>query len=174
MPFLYDIEISLRALRDIAANRRSRKAGSQSGPTDLLLCIADHFEPQVGGAKESAARVRLDDWLLRYPQIADRHRDADGRPPAHTFYYPWDEYDRGEFVPLQAMCAQGYGEIELHLHHRDDTEASLRQKLKQAIAAYRELGALSTWPDGRTAFGFVHGNWRWIIPATTMAGTTAE
>ena len=37
-------------------------------------------------------------------------------------------------------------EIEIHLHHRDDTEATLRAKLEDAIAEFRAIGALSCWP----------------------------
>ena len=33
------------------------------------------------------------------------------------------------------------------------------ETLREAIRTYREHGCLTTWPDGRTAFGFVHGNW---------------
>jgi hypothetical protein len=57
------------------------------------------------------------------------------------------------------MCESGVGELELHLHHQDDTDATLRSKLREALTVYRSHGALSQWPDGRTAFAFVHGNW---------------
>src|SRR5439155_17963245 len=50
-------------------------------------------------------------------------------------------------------------EIELHLHHHDDTDATLRALLREALHTYRQHGALSAWPDGRLAFGFIHGNW---------------
>ena len=99
------------------------------------------------------------DWIERYPEIARRHRDADGRPPAHTFCYPWDEYDDWEFSQLVDLCAGGWGEVELQLHHRDDTSDSLRAKLRDAVSTYRGFGALTSWPDSRPAFGFVHGNW---------------
>lgn len=152
----FDIEIGLRAAEAV---RRSAARSRSGRTTDLFLCLVDHFEPQVGRPEPAKARERLEDWLRRYPGIAGRHRDADGRPPAHVFYYPWDEYDGQEFCRLTELCAAGWGEIELHLHHKDDTDPSLRAKLRDAIAAYRRNGALSVWPDGRPAFGFVHGNW---------------
>lgn len=154
---LFDIEVALRAGRDLRANRK--RLSNSTGPTDILLCIVDHFEPQVGGADASTARKRLEDWLERYPKIADRHHDSEGRVPAHSFFYPWDEYDPWEFCNLQELCRKGYGEIELHLHHRDDTETSLRKKIGEALKVYREKGALAHWPDGGVAFGFIHGNW---------------
>jgi hypothetical protein len=154
----FDIEIALRAAATMA--RRERRGGSSPGaPTHLFLCIVDHFEPQVGRPSRSVARARLEEWLQRYPAIASRHRDRDGRSPAHSFFYPWDEYDEWEFSRLADLCAAGWGEIEVHLHHRDDTDASLRAKLRDAVREYRRFGALPCGPDGRPAFGFIHGNW---------------
>jgi hypothetical protein len=153
----FNVHIGLRAFMTGGALRPA-KAGVR-GQVDLFLCIADHFEPQVGHPTPAVARARLEDWLRRYPTVATRHRDADGRPPAHSFFYPWDEYEAEEFRHLSQLCAQGWGEIELHLHHQDDTDASLRRKLREALQTYRQQGALSTGPDGRTAFGFIHGNW---------------
>ena len=154
---IFNLHIGLRAFMTGGVLRPA--AAGVRGRVDLFLCIADHFEPQVKRPSPAIARARLEDWLRRYPAIADRHRDADGRPPAHSFFYPWDEYDAWEFRHLSQLCAEGWGEIELHLHHRDDTEASLRRKLREAVLTYREQGALSTGPDGRAAFGFIHGNW---------------
>jgi hypothetical protein len=150
----YTVETGLRA-----AATGGRAPREHDGPIDLFLCIADHFEPQHGRAPRHAARRRLEDWLALYPGVADRHRDADGRLPAHTFFYPWDEYDEWELRHLADLCAGGYGEVELHLHHRNDTEASLRRKLRDAVALYRDHGALTAWPDGSPAWGFVHGDW---------------
>jgi hypothetical protein len=52
---------------------------------DLFLALVDHYEPQVGRPTRAVARERHEDWLRRYPAIAVRHTDADGRHPAHTF-----------------------------------------------------------------------------------------
>lgn len=152
---LFNLEIALRAGWSLSG----RPAPPAGRPVDIYLCIADHFEPRVGQAPEKVARERLDDWLCRYREIAARHRDYEGRPPAHTFCYPWDEFDDRECARLAELCAEGYGEIEFHLHHQDDTAATLRQKLREGVEAFRRHGALSSWPDGRAAFGFVHGNW---------------
>lgn len=159
---LYNLEISARStLSVLKADARSAvtRLRKQGFPTDVFLCLADHYEPHVGGPAPALARARHEDWLRRYPEIAGRHRDTDGRPPAHTFCYPWDEFDAWEFERLTALCAGGWGEVELHLHHRDDTDETLRAKLREAIRVYRTGGALPAWPDGRPAFGFVHGNW---------------
>ena len=155
---IFNLEIAYRAHRALAANRKRRKSAI-SGPTDLFLCIVDHHEPQVGQPSRGIALSRVEDWLHRWPKIADRHCDSDGKSPRHSFFYPWDEYEDREFARLSELCAAGYGEMELHLHHRDDTSETLRQKLDAAIAAYTAHGALSRWDNGRPAFGFIHGNW---------------
>ena len=74
---------------------------------------------------------------------------------------------------ITELCADGFGEVEIHLHHRDDTEKSLRRKFQDAVAAYRQHGALSAWPDGRHGDLYtVTGRWR--IRASKTDGTTAE
>ena len=158
---LYNLEIALRARNSAAANRRALDA--YHGTTDILLCVVDHFEPSVGQPAREIARERMADWLDRYPKIAERHRDADGRMPAHGFFYPWDEYEAEEMAGLQTLVRGGYGEVDLHLHHRDDTSETLRTKFREAIAEYDRFGVLPHWTSGelagKPAFGFIHGNW---------------
>lgn len=156
---VFNVGIALRAAAQAGSKRLRRAVRKPSGPVDLFLCVVDHFEPQVGQPTAALARMRLEDWLHRYPQIAGRHRDADGRSPAHSFFYPYDEYDEWEFRRLTALCADGWGEIDLHLHHKDDTSDSLRRKFQDAVHLYHDHGVLPVWPDGRPAFGFIHGNW---------------
>jgi len=126
----------------------------------LIFCFVDHYEPHVGRVDDAAARRRLAAWLEQYPRIADRHGDSAGRPPAHSFFYPYDEMEPGELRDLAALCASGCGELEIHLHHHDDTSETLRARLRDAVDRWREVGALGRWPGaGRPAFGFIHGNW---------------
>jgi hypothetical protein len=156
---LFNLEIAGRAAASLRQSPVRDLAHPPGRPTDLFLCIVDHFEPQHGRPPRQVAWERLEDWAARYPQIAGAHRDSEGRPPAHSFFYPWDEFDEREFARLAEVCSGGWGEIELHLHHFNDTEDVLRAKIREAVRVYREHGALSTWPDGRTAFSFIHGNW---------------
>lgn len=156
---LFNAEIGIRAAMSIRGKGSRSSGRTATGPVDLYLCIVDHYEPQVGRPPERLARQRVEDWLRRYPKVADSHRDAEGRRPPHSFFYPWDEYDEWEMRRICELCQAGYGEIELHLHHRDDTDETLRRKIRDAIREYRRRGALSQWPDGRPAFGFIHGNW---------------
>jgi len=130
------------------------------GPTRLLLCIADHFEPNAGGAGRALASERVDDWVDRYPRLFGSIRDSDGRPPRHTFFYPMETYDPSHIDALASLCRRGFGEVEVHLHHDCDTSANLRSRLVE----YRETlagrhGLLARRGDGRAAYGFIHGNW---------------
>jgi hypothetical protein len=144
-------------LRREVARGRSPRAG---GTRHLIFCFVDHYEPHVGRVDDATARRRLDAWLEQYPRIADRHGDSHGRPPTHSYFYPYDEMEPGELRNLAEHCADGYGELEIHLHHQDDIGETLRLKLRAAIDTWREVGALGTWPDSeRPAWGFIHGNW---------------
>jgi hypothetical protein len=125
----------------------------------LLFSIADHWEPSCSGAGPSLAEERTRDWAGLYPRAAAAHCDADGRHPAHSFFYPYDEYRRSELEALSELSADGFSEVELHLHHCDDTSESLRHKLEEAVELYRREGCFGTDRDGRPAFGFVHGDW---------------
>ncbi len=126
------------------------------GPTDVLLCIADHFEPPPGSDGDRA----VDEWVNDYPRRFARFRDSDGRSPRHTFFYPIDEYREHHVESLAGLCSQGFGEVELHLHHENDTADNLEATLRHwsALLASRH-GLLGRWPNGRLAYGFVHGNW---------------
>ena len=155
----FNLEIGLRSVVSSARGVWERPALCPRQPVDIFIALVDHFEPQVGSPAQAIARERMDDWLRSYPKIAGKHRDAEGRHPAHSFFYPWDEYDEWEFTRLAELCAAGWGEVDLHLHHRDDTDASLRRKLREAVTEYARHGMLARWPDGRPAWGFIHGDW---------------
>lgn len=155
---MFDTEIALRAAAQMAEQRYGR-VKRYRGCRDICLCVADHYEPGRGRAADSIARKRHQDWLRYYPRIAHSHRDCTGNRAVHTFFYPWDEYDPDLLGTLQQMCSGGVGEVELHLHHRDDTAATLSATIDEACSTFRSFGALSSWPNGRPAFAFIHGNW---------------
>jgi hypothetical protein len=130
-------------------------------PVHLLLCIADHYEPFHGDVSREQALDRVSRWVEEYPKQFSRYRDSDDQPPRHTFFYPVEQYDAEVLDMLADLCHRGYGEVEVHLHHDNDTAANLRNTLSE----FRDLlanrhGLLSF--DGRTGairYGFIHGNW---------------
>jgi hypothetical protein len=140
---------------------RKRGLPRRGDAVHLLLCIADHYEPKRGNASAAVADERVQYWLDNYPRLLGNFRDSDGRPPRHTFFYPQDEYEARHVDALASLCRAGYGEVEVHLHHDNDTAAGLRLKLesfKQILA--EKHGLLCRRRDtGQLAYGFIHGNW---------------
>jgi hypothetical protein len=138
-----------------------RRAPGRGETFHLFLCIADHFEPAHQGASPSQAMERVRRWVEDYPRLFERFRDADGRPPRHTFFYPMEQYRHDHLDALAVLCRQGYGEVEIHLHHDRDTSEGLRERL----ISYKELladrhGLLSrVKATGEVAYGFIHGDW---------------
>jgi hypothetical protein len=131
----------------------------KEGNVHILFCTVDHFEPIAATSTKKQERECMDDWLRRYPLLASRHRDSDGKPPQHTWFYPGENYNSEYLDQLAKMCALGLGEIELHLHHGNDTSDTLRVKIQKAILDFEKHGALVTDEvPARHVYGFIHGN----------------
>lgn len=141
--------------------RTLRRETAESGPVHVMFCFVDHYEPAWGKVDLDTQRRRVDRWMRDYPAMASRHRDADGRAPQHTFFYPEEEYLKEHLDKLESLCADGYGEIEIHLHHDNDTPENFTQTLNRFNTLLHEThGALSRDPDtGQLRFAFIHGNW---------------
>jgi hypothetical protein len=138
-----------------------RRAPRRGEPIHLLLCIADHYEPGWGNASPDVANERVERWVRDYPRLFGHFRDSDGRPPRHTFFYPLEQYHAAHVEALAGLCRQGFGEVEVHLHHDRDTADGLRQRLtafKELLAARHRLLARHR-KTGDLAYGFVHGDW---------------
>ncbi len=138
-----------------------RRPAPHAGPKHVMFCFVDHFEPRWGRADYEQETKRMRRWCEGYPRLCANHRDADGLPPRHTYFFPEEEYRPEHLRDLVTLCRAGYGEIEIHLHHDNDTAAGLRSKLQGFTKILLEnFGALPVMPDtGRAAWAFVHGNW---------------
>ncbi len=145
----------------VLARTLFQRRAKVDGETHLLLAIADHFEPRSGGVSREAARARVARWVDDYPRRFSSVRDADGKPPRHTFFTPIEEYDAEHLDALAGLCRQGFGEVEVHLHHDGDTADSLRVMLSEAVRTLADRhGLLARRRDnGAPAYAFVHGNW---------------
>jgi hypothetical protein len=142
----------------VADRARKARAPKVEGTRHLLFAICDHYEPLHGKVDVERGLARVAAWRTRYPQMARPFRDADGRPPRHSYFFPGEQYDPRFVEPLAELCAAGLGEVEVHLHHDDDTRDTLRASLESALV---DLGRHGVVPrkDGKPAWAFIHGNW---------------
>lgn len=131
------------------------------GPVHIMFCFVDHFEPMWGRADLETQRRRVDRWCQDYRALAGRHRDADGRHPQHGFFYPEEEYVAEHLDKIASLCADGFGEIEIHLHHDNDNAENFCATMRRFCNTLHERhGALARDPrTGELAFAFIHGNW---------------
>jgi hypothetical protein len=130
-----------------------------AGPRHLMFAICDHFEPRWKQPTPAVAEGRVRQWEEGYPEVVRGFRDADGRPPRHTFFFPGEEYAPSYLDRLARLARSGHGEVELHLHHDDDTPARLRRTIGEYLALYAQHGHLARDPGGQLRYAFVHGNW---------------
>ena len=129
------------------------------GPKHLLVAVCDHYEPLWGDASTDHGMRRVQRWLEGYPALAGGFRDADGRTPRHTFFFPGEQY-RPEYLDALAKLARaGFGEVEVHLHHDSDDAPKLTQDLQRFLSLYADHGHLSRDQQGRLRYAFIHGNW---------------
>lgn len=144
-------------------------------PKHVMFCFVDHYEPQWGmttGISDTRIPVtdpklieqeysRVDRWCVDYPAVASKHTDADGIHPQHGFFYPEEEYRYDHLAKIADLCAKGFGEIEVHLHHHDDTEENMTKTLLDFTETlHNEHGAFTRNKEtGLLNYSFIHGNW---------------
>jgi hypothetical protein len=131
-----------------------------AGQRHLLFALCDHYEPLwPGNTQDDLGERRVQAWLDQYPRMAQSFRDADGRPPRHSFFFPGEQY-RPKYLELLARLVRaGYGEVEFHLHHDGDTADQLRTDISSYLERFAEHGHLSRDALGRLRYAFIHGNW---------------
>lgn len=124
-----------------------------------MLAVCDHFEPRHDARDESEAEQRVRLWLKDYPELQRRCREQGAPVPVHSFFYPVEQYREQLMTPLAELCRQSGSEIELHLHHDNDTRDSLRDLLLRGVDDLTKHQALGRDAGGRARYGFIHGNW---------------
>lgn len=134
-----------------------RPAGA--GPRHLLFAFCDHFEPLWRNDDRTRAVARVRAWREGYPTLTAGFRDADGRPPQHSFFFPGEDYAPEYLEPLADLARLGLGEVELHMHHEGETAAQLRAKIETYLRLFAGHGHLTRDPDGRLRYAFIHGKW---------------
>jgi hypothetical protein len=143
----------LHVLRNLAAT-------PTKATKHVLFSTCDHYEPLWGGAGAAQGRARVDRWEKEYPAFAGAFRDADGKPPRHTFFFPGEQYAGEYLAALGRLSRAGFAEVELHLHHDGDDASKLAHDIRSYLHAYAEHGVLCRdRKNGRLRYGFIHGNW---------------
>jgi hypothetical protein len=144
----------------VLAGARRRKP-RYDGPRHVFFCFVDHYEPLWYGADRRAGIERVKLWHERYPRLVDGLRDNGGIPPQHVFFYPQEEYIPECLDMLADLQARGFGEVEIHLHHDNDTSEGFREKIEWFRDTLHDAHGLLR-PDpttGKLTYGFIHGNW---------------
>lgn len=100
-------------------------------PRHIFIAVCDHFEPEWGNPVKSEALARVDRWCEEYPARFSKFSDSRGQVPQHTFFFPQDQYAPEYLDRLAELCKQGYGDVDVHLHHDQDTAEGLRQKMNE-------------------------------------------
>jgi hypothetical protein len=129
------------------------------GVRHLLVALCDHYEPLWNKVDDKTGAERVRAWREGYPKLAEKYRDADGKSPRHSYFFPGEEYRPQFLEPLAELARAGLGEVEIHLHHDGDTAETLEAQLVETIANYTDHGHLSRGKDGKPKYAFIHGNW---------------
>jgi hypothetical protein len=146
---------SLSRKKSVLTLRKKMKAPVKH----LLFAICDHFEPRWEDPDTLVEFERVNKWHKLYPLLAKKFCDSDGCHPRHTFFYPSEEYDPAHLSKLSSLERQGLGEVEIHLHHDNDTPENLEKTLDEFKKILRnEHGLLSTCGK-EVGYAFIHGNW---------------
>jgi hypothetical protein len=140
-----------------------------TSPTHVIFAFVDHFEPTMALPDPEVTM-----WIDDYKAMADRHMDADGRHPIHSYFLicePGITTERldATLARLNHVAYSGFGEVELHLHHglidesvrtQEEATTDFLNILSKAKTQYNARGALLTAePSPKCTFGFIHGMW---------------
>lgn len=143
-----------------------RRLHASSSTSHLIIIVANHFEPawsENAFLDLDTQRARLDRWCEMARSTGESVRDHDGTPFRHTNFYPAEQYHRSLLQRLAELQSDGFGEVEVHLHHgvkAPDTSENLRRSLE----SFRDLLAqehkcLSRREGSKLPmYAFVHGN----------------
>ena len=138
----------------------ARRIYEPRGQIHVIFLVANHWEPGTG----AQAIPRVEKWMNMARETGNALRDRDGMPFRHTNFYPAEQYERPLLEMLSGLQAEGFGEVEIHLHHgvdAPDTAENTRRVLEEfRDRLVEEHKCLSR--EGATSpvkYAFVHGNW---------------
>jgi hypothetical protein len=142
------------------AKKLGRPLSGTSGETHVIFLVANHWEPGTG----PQAIPRVEHWMKMARETGNALRDRDGAAFRHTNFYPAEQYERPLLEMLSELQAEGFGEVEIHLHHGveapDTAENTRRVLVEFRDTLAEEHKCLSR--ESRASpvqYAFVHGNW---------------
>jgi hypothetical protein len=129
-------------------------------PKRAWVTIADHYEPLGRERSVEAANRRVAQWRDKWPQIAEKApRDAAGQRPQYSFFYPQEEYRYDLLDGVAQIVRLAIADVEVHLHHNNEQRDSFIRKVTEFLSRLTNDHGLLRKREGRTIFGFIHGNW---------------
>jgi hypothetical protein len=142
------------------AREWTSRLSAAAGPNHLIILVANHFEPPIGptGVPE------LKKWCKLARATGNAVRDQDGTPFRHTNFFPAEQYEPALLDLMAELQDDGFGEVEVHLHHgveQPDTAENTRRQLIEFrdVIAERHRCLSRETPDASARYAFVHGNW---------------
>lgn len=139
---------------------RLRKASRTANPKRLWVALTDHYEPIGMGASIQTGLDRVAEWRDKWPRIsADAPRDAVGHSPQYSFFYPQEDYRRELLEGIAEIVRLGVADVEVHIHHESEQRETFIRKITEYCSRLTDDHGLLRRHEGRTVFGFIHGNW---------------
>jgi hypothetical protein len=148
-------------LQPYLADRAGRLLRPDSSPLrHVWLTVADHFEPFCNHADFATALRRVNSWRKCWPEIAASvGSDQANTPPRYTFFYPAEQYRPEILDALAEMTRDGIADVEVHIHHDGEGREDFIRRISTFCRVLIEPHGLLRQVNGRTRFGFIHGNW---------------
>jgi hypothetical protein len=135
-----------------------RRRASLPAERHVFIAVCDHFEPFHKGSK-TLAMDRVGRWQRECRKFAGAVRASGGVGPRHSLFYPIEPWEAEMCAGIAELCHATGSEMEIHLHHENDTAENLARVLEEGKERLAQLGCLARDEQGRGAFGFIHGNW---------------
>ena len=139
---------------------RLRKRAQTTKPKRAWVAITDHYEPLGQGASVQEGLRRVSRWRDMWPRIADdAPRDGSGQRAQYSFFYPQEEYCQDVVEGIAEIVRLGVGDVEVHIHHDKEHRDTFVRKVSEFCSRLTNDHGLLRQVNGRTVFGFIHGNW---------------
>ena len=161
MNTIFKISFTLHMLARYLADYKNRARVAKEKPLHIVFGTVDHYEPGSCQAGPKTEIERVDTLLKRYPELVKGHADHAGNLPRRTWFFPPHYHRFYALKKLVSLCEDGYGEIELHLHHgtvRPDTSENLEKTLRKCVEEYSRFGIFGE-EKSQKKYAFIHGDW---------------